>query len=160
MSARGPQISLIALRKLHADGLSDKDIASRLGCHKSWVAAQRKKIGLPFNSNGDKRHTKLDRNRIIELHKLGKNDIEIATILECSPETIKTIRLKLGIRNRVYKTRHLLYPDNENNVTIDYYAQIKKMLNGLDVTDPSIISLIEKHNAAIERDMDGFRGRE
>jgi len=158
MSARGPQISLIALRKLHADGLSDKDIASRLGCHKSWASAQRKKMGLRYNSNGDKRHTKLDRNKIIELHKLGKNDIEIASELECSDQTIKTIRLKLGLRNRIYKVRDYLQ-ESENRVTINYLKAIAPF-RGIDVTDPKIIEAINAHNRSIQRDMDGFRGRE
>ena len=158
MSARGPAISLIALRKLHSQGLTDRQIADALRCSKSWAAAQRKKMGLPFNLTGYRRHIKLDRNRIIELHTSGKDDDEIAKEMECSFWTIKTIRLKLGLRNRIYKTRHLI-EESENHVTVNYFSEMRKLLEGLDVTDPTVHEAIEAHNRSIELAERGWRER-
>jgi hypothetical protein len=157
MSARGPAISLIKLRSLHSQGMTDRQIADALRCSKSWAAAQRKKMGLPLNLTGYRRHIKLDRNRIIELHTSWKDDDEIAKEMECSFWTIKTIRLKLGLRNRIYKTRHLI-EEGENHVTVNYFEKIKQF-RGLDVTDPTVHEAIEAHNRSIELAEKGWRER-
>jgi hypothetical protein len=114
-------------------------------------------MGLPFNLTGYRRHIKLDRNRIIELHTSGKDDDEIAKEMECSFWTIKTIRLKLGLRNRIYKTRHLI-EEGENHVTVNYLEAIKPF-RGLDATDPTVHEAIEAHNRSIELAEKGWRER-
>lgn len=156
MSARGPAISLIALRSLHSQGMTDRQIADALGCSKSWAAAQRKKMGLAFN--GKQRSVRLDRERIKELHKLGRNNDEIARELACSVYTIRAICSKLGLSSWIYKTRHLI-KECENKKTINYLDAIKQF-RGLDVTDPAIHEAIEAYNRSIELAEKGWGGRQ
>jgi hypothetical protein len=155
MSARGPAISLIALRYLHSKGLTDRQIADALRCDKSWAAAQRKKMGLAFN--GKQRSVRLDRERIKELNKLGWNNDEIARELACSVYTIRAICSKLGLSSRIYKTRHLI-KECENKKTVNYLDAIKQF-RGLDVTDPAINKMIVNHNRSIELAEKGWHGR-
>ena len=49
--------------------------------------------------------------------------------------------------------------EREPSVTINYLEAIKPF-RGLDLADPKIIEAINAHNRTIQRDMDGFRGRE
>ena len=86
--------------QLYQQGLSDPEIARRLGVHRMTVWYRRKKLGLPANKPKLWK-SKTMRDKFIELWLKGASYKEIRKILGISHRTITMWRRKLGLPPRL-----------------------------------------------------------
>lgn len=71
------------VRKLSNGGMSQKDIATQLGCSAGYVSTVIKKIGLQ-----DK---KIDKGKVMALHKAGWAQKDIAGEMRCEEKDVATV---------------------------------------------------------------------
>lgn len=79
--------------RLYKLGLSDREIADKLGCKRNTVASYRSQKGLPRHNTDEK--SKFART-FGPLYELGLNDREIARRVGCVPATVGAWRKKRG----------------------------------------------------------------
>lgn len=97
-AGRPLKMDLEELRRLHAEGLSDSEIAERLGSGRAWVAELRLRMHLPAN-----RHMPNDKERqaryqkMMELYQMGLNDAEIARAVFVLTPSVCSWRKKNGL---------------------------------------------------------------
>ena len=82
------------IKELYGQGLSDRQIAERLGLSPATVAMYRRMLGLP---TARERKRKELMERVRELHAQGLSDFQIASRLGICYETVRTYRRLLGI---------------------------------------------------------------
>ena len=73
---------------LYYSGLSDKEISQKSGASNSQIRRRREKYNLPINKSISNARKVLEK-YFEELYFLGKNDYEIAEILNTTPEKIE-----------------------------------------------------------------------
>ena len=86
-----------AIAALHEEGLSDYEIAARLGCGKSTVQRRRShELQLPPNGQGGRTagSTSFDEATALELYRSGHTDAEVATELAVAPSTVGQFRAR------------------------------------------------------------------
>lgn len=88
--------------ELHARGMSDLEIARRIGISRSAVADQRNKLGLPAY----KRRPIIDPAELKKLWADGLTDSEIASRLECGVMTVNNARRKQGLPSQRERKTH------------------------------------------------------
>ena len=81
--------------RLYTAGLTDKEIATKLGVTKSVIAYWRRKNGLKYNGPGREMGKELQKRRM-ELWKSGLTDTEIAQKEGVAVPTISSWRHKMG----------------------------------------------------------------
>lgn len=83
-------IDLDKMKALYNQGLSDNEIAKRLGCSRKTIEKRRKKLGLPINT-----WWKIDANMaetITKLFEEGKSGAEICKMLNLSHTTVSKFK--------------------------------------------------------------------
>lgn len=90
------------LRKLHATGLTDTEIARSLGVTVATVTEERDALGLPRHSPSRRvsriAWTDADDAQLRRLKAVGKSDAEIGEIMDRSRASIRQRRAGLGLR--------------------------------------------------------------
>lgn len=88
-----------AIRALHAEGKTDKEIAAALGLKRDQVLKYRNKHGLRLNPELYAPHPpRIDYALVERLYDAGRPDREIAAAAECSHRTIEKWRCETGRR--------------------------------------------------------------
>lgn len=92
-----PRIDYARVQSLYNEGLTDKEIAEKLGCNKSKVWEWRTKRGLPSHSNRGKH----DLNAVEQLYRRGYSDTMISRELSIPAYVVTQWRNRHGYtRNR------------------------------------------------------------
>lgn len=79
--------------ELHLQGMTNNEIAIKLGCHCNTISKHLVKMGY-------KTRCRIDHSKVKELHEKGYTDLEIANLLNCSRPNITHILNKMGITDR------------------------------------------------------------
>lgn len=87
------------LIQLHSEGLSDEEIADRMGLSKHLATRNRRELGLPDNLNPPRLvwNGNIHDNMLIKLHEKNWGDTRIAAQLGFCRNTISTHRRRLGL---------------------------------------------------------------
>jgi DNA-binding NarL/FixJ family response regulator len=111
------------LRKLHAKGLNDEQIAKKIGCSKTTVRIRRNKLGLPINNKITVRTRKVYDDtirKIIEMNAKGLNDAQIAKALKLSERNVWSWRnKKLGLPTNAPERKFGTFKTMQNDGLID-----------------------------------------
>lgn len=83
------------LRRLHGQGLTDKQIAEHFGVNQKTIGNWRRSIGLP--TNGRLTIPQLDTEKVRQLYEQGQSDDSIARICGCSHQTVHNWRKREGL---------------------------------------------------------------
>ncbi|GAG84505.1 unnamed protein product, partial [marine sediment metagenome] len=98
---------------LHAKGLNDTEIAERLGVGYSAVNSRRRKLGLKIIKKVRAHKRLFTDQQLINLHKRGLNDREIAKRLGVAQMTVNIYRNRLGLKTQKRKSRRRLFNDQQ-----------------------------------------------
>ena len=85
---KGNKIDHDKVQNLYDEGLTDLEISMEVGCVPATITTWRTRKGLKPNRSSTRRGKKIDYLEMERLYNEGKNDIEIAKILECSPSSV------------------------------------------------------------------------
>lgn len=88
----------VQVRELHAKGLNDSEIATKMGLSVPWVNRIRRSLGLPGNHKPHRGPTKWDPAKACALHSKGLNDRQVAEKLGISRESVQKWRRVQGLR--------------------------------------------------------------
>lgn len=78
-SAKAVGVDLDELRRLHAEGCSDAEIAEKLGFGRAWIGELRMRMNLPANRRmPGERERQARYQKMMELYRQGLDDAEIA----------------------------------------------------------------------------------
>lgn len=93
------------LKRLYANGLSDKEIGSFFGVSDKTIVNQRRSLGLFRWKKWE--NTAYNIEKFKQLHSEGLNDKKIANILEISRDTARKIRHNLGLPPQKLDRKHI-----------------------------------------------------
>lgn len=95
------------LRRLHAQGLVDHEIADRMGIPKRTIARQRQRLDLAHNyghtRNRGRQPMILDETELRRLHADGLNNTQIADRMGVSQPTIRKQLRRLGLTSNYHQ---------------------------------------------------------
>lgn len=103
--ARRSTVSDETIRDLHADGLTDSEIASVVGLGYDRIKVRRSGLGLRPNP----RPRSVDHDLVVQLLKEGRTSRSIAAEVKCSPSYVSRIGRREGIKD----TYHLTEEDKD-----------------------------------------------
>lgn len=106
---KSPPLDSEAVRRLHAEGLLDREIAEHLGAHLPTVRQVRRALKLPSN------HVRvpIDLDELRRLHALKFNDQQIAEHMQRSPSAICKWRAQLDLpKNSPHGRPRLHWPQH------------------------------------------------
>jgi len=98
------------LIELHKQGITDREIAEKLGTFQSTVRTHRIRIGLKAHS----RRLLFTDQQLIELYEKGLNDLEIGEMLGTAQSTVRKHRNRIGLetnRKTYTQSRYVLSGD-------------------------------------------------
>lgn len=97
-SARALSVDLDELRRLHAEGCSDAEIAERLGFGRAWIGELRMRLNLPANRRMPGESERQARyQKMMELYQQGLEDAEIARKVFVQTPSVFSWRKRNGL---------------------------------------------------------------
>ena len=97
-----------AIRRLHAQGMTDREMADVFGVDKTSVWYHRRRMGLPVN-----RSTKVDSGEVRRLHAQGMSDRQMARALRVSRPTIMHHRRRMGLPATTHARKAVNFTEDE-----------------------------------------------
>ena len=113
-------------------GLSDIELASIFDCSNSYIGKYRRNLKLKANIKRVGKKILINKDTLIELMNLGKNNSEIAKILKVTPLSVKLAKERFNLENkdeRINKYIELTHEQKEvlfGSILGDTYVRVQQ----------------------------------
>ena len=136
---------------MHEQGISQRQIAKEIGCHRFSLTQLFRKLGIEARPTPP-RHTITpeDREMIVKLRSQGKSYTEIAAKIGCCRETVMTIMRQLNVPIRVQGAD--AYSAEDQQRMADLYEiglSLDEIGIGFDCGRKTILSILRKHGLKV-----------